>query len=181
MCHCVSSLVCLCRKNYTKYEHLFLSLSPPSASSISPGLGFFLRDFTSFSLFMYHTLLSTILTSINISFSLSISPSFPLSHPLLAPSLTCWLEVNGIVSQGRPCLRSHILMPGWLSETDSSVPVGDHQTFSDCDHRPPWWIDPMCSLSLFTSTAVRYKKCDMERKREENKGVTGRMMEYFFF
>lgn len=94
--------------------------------------------------------------------------SFSLSKPLpilsVTLSLSCWLEVTGIFSQGRLCPRSGILMPGRLSGTDSSVPVGDQQTFSDSDHRPPMWIGLMCMLSLLLCTAVHYKRCDMVRK-----------------
>lgn len=143
-----------------------LALSIASASSIYPGLCFLLLIFTSFSLIIYHTLLSRTLTSIY--HPVYLPTSFPLSQPLLilsvALSLSCCLEVIGIFSQGRPCLRSGVLMPGWLSGTDSSVPVGDHQTFSDSDHRSPMWIGLMCILSLLLFTAVHYKQCDMARK-----------------
>lgn len=85
-------------------------------------------------------------------------PQLHFSNPLLLLSvslcLACWVEVTGTFSQGCLCLRSGILMPGWLSGTDSSVPVGDHQTFSDSDHRPPVWIGLMCIFSLLGFTAV---------------------------
>jgi len=56
-------------------------------------------------------------------------------------------------------------MPGWLNGTGSSVPAGDHQTFSASDHQPPWRIGLMCMLALFPSTAVHYNEYDPERER----------------
>ncbi|KAK5853995.1 hypothetical protein PBY51_015100 [Eleginops maclovinus] len=79
-------------------------------------------------------------------------------------------QVSDTASQGCPCPRSGVFMPEWLSETDSSVPVGDHQTFSASDHRPPWWIGLLCILSLLLYTAVHYNGCDSKRQEEENKG-----------
>lgn len=101
------------------------------------------------------------------------STSCSCFHPLLTRSLPWWLEVSGTVSQGHPCPRSGLLMPGWLSGTDSTVPVGDHQTFSASDHWPPWWIGLMCILSLSPSSAVHYKECDSQRKTGRRKEVAG--------
>lgn len=72
----------------------------------------------------------------------------------------CFLEVIGTFSQGCLCLRCGVLVPGWLSGTDSSVPAGDCWTFSDSDHWPPLWLGLMCFLSLLPFTPVHYAEFD---------------------
>lgn len=85
-------------------------------------------------------------TSVNLQFFLPIHPLSP-SRPLaLSLSLSYRLEVSSTLSQGRICLRPTLLMPGWLSGSDSSVPAGVHQTFSASDHQSPWWIALKCAL-----------------------------------
>lgn len=174
----VFKLKCVCRKKqktkcflgtlWTHFHppHLILALSLPS------GLGFLLLNFL-FSLYVslhQNTLIATIIFLLP---HLHLAPYFPFISSLSLTLLFSLCHANqrsaGTVSQGCPCPRSGLLMPGLLSGTDSSVPAGDHQTFSASDHRPPCRLGLMCILSLFPFTAVHYKKCDTERKTGRRK------------
>lgn len=124
---------------------LFVSASFAAVSASCVRLRSLLKIFNSSPSIMYYTLLSRTLTSVSSVTPLNLFSLVSLCLFSVLSSFTWWcrLEVTAIFSQGRPGPRSGVLMPGWLSDTDSPVPVGDRQGFSDCGgHRSPWWIGP---------------------------------------
>lgn len=91
---------------------LLLALSVALTSSVFPGLGFLMLNFTSFSLIMHHKLFTPIYHSMFLLHFLSLS-LFSLS--LL---FSCWLEVIGTFSQGHPCPSLVFLcLDGWVEWT----------------------------------------------------------------
>lgn len=55
-------------------------------------------------------------------FLFTLSLSLPSSPPTTAPPTWCRPEVTATLCQGHPGPRSGVLMPGWLSDTDSPRP-----------------------------------------------------------